>query len=229
MREQFCTACGEALHAENRFCTRCGRARTDTQAPEAVRFGGRPRGPHRWVVSGLVAATALVASAHVGASLVSGGSPSTPPPPTISAGESPYPAATSSAAPGPTARVSVGEALNQIVARDAATVSSLTGAWVPQVSSKRVGLEVNGVIYDQEAILVDHLQLRGHYPDAVLLKSDRFATFSSTGFFVTVVSATFTTPDAANAWCDRAGLPADACFAKRLATPAGGGPSTVPR
>ncbi|PVZ04557.1 hypothetical protein [Actinomycetospora cinnamomea] len=137
--------------------------------------------------------------------------------------------ATSSAAPEPTAGSSVGETLDQIVARDAATVSSLTGSWVPQVSSKRVGLEADGVVYDQEAILVDHLQLRSRYPDAVLLRSDRFATFSSSGFFVTVVAASFTTPTAANAWCDRAGLPADGCFAKRLATSTGGGPSTVPR
>jgi serine/threonine-protein kinase len=105
-------------------------------------------------------------------------------------------------------------AIDQFATGDRAQVESLSGSWVPQVSTKAAGLEVNGVVFDWRMTLSDHEQLRSRY-DAIVLRSGDF-NYAKAGFYVTVVPTAYSTPEEANGWCDSQGIGADDCFAKRI-------------
>jgi serine/threonine-protein kinase len=107
--------------------------------------------------------------------------------------------------------------------------ASLNGTWLPQLSSKRTGMTVNGTYYDDAAILADHVALRSAYPDARLVWSGDWVTFSAPDFWVTMLAEPFATAAGANAWCDAQGIGRDDCFAKRLSTVGPGDGNTVPR
>jgi hypothetical protein len=112
---------------------------------------------------------------------------------------------------------------------DRATAEQLVGTWVPQVSSKALGMNPDRRSFTEAAILADHDVWASRFPDVVLLRSDDYSTFVGAGYWVTIVARPFATAGAANAWCDAQGIPADDCFAKLLshtATPTG---STVHR
>jgi serine/threonine-protein kinase len=106
---------------------------------------------------------------------------------------------------------------------------SLNGSWLPQLSSKRVGMTVRGTHYDEAAILADHLALRSAYPDARLVWSGDWVTFSAPDFWVTMLAEPFAAAAGANGWCDAQGIGRDDCFAKRLSTVGPGDGNTVPR
>ncbi|MGI8939459.1 MAG: zinc ribbon domain-containing protein [Iamia sp.] len=107
--------------------------------------------------------------------------------------------------------------------------SDLVGFWVPQISSKRVGLEADGIVYDDAAMLSDHQGWRNRFPDARLVRSDDYSTFEAPDFWVTVVDVGFSSPESANAWCDQNGLSPNDCFAKLLSHTTGPVGSTVSR
>lgn len=93
------------------------------------------------------------------------------------------------------------------------------GYWVPQLSSKKVGLVANGITYDEQAIWRDHANIRTDIPGATLAWSGDYVTFSSPDFWVTIVpSASSDSPDVVNQWCANRRLDADRCFAKRIGT-----------
>ncbi|MFJ6671983.1 zinc ribbon domain-containing protein [Actinosynnema sp. NPDC091369] len=106
--------------------------------------------------------------------------------------------------------------LDAQVAADRAAVESLVDRWVPQLSSKRVGLVVHGVRFTHEDIWRDFQLTEARYPNALLLSSADFVSFDSGDFWVTVVPHTYATGAEANAWCDRERIGPDDCFAKRL-------------
>lgn len=108
--------------------------------------------------------------------------------------------------------------LLDIQAADSATVASIPdGAWLPQISSKQVGLVVNGVTFGDQEILDDHQALRAAYPGVVLLWSGDFKTFVYPDFWVTLVASQVTdAPEPVLAWCAQQGLDNDHCYAKRL-------------
>ncbi|HEX2298901.1 MAG TPA: hypothetical protein VHH34_10355, partial [Pseudonocardiaceae bacterium] len=91
----------------------------------------------------------------------------------------------------------------------------LAEQWVPQLSSKQLGLVVDGMTYHYTDILNDHLGLRSAY-NARLVWSGDWSSFGKDDFYVTVASVPFSTPEAANAWCDGQGIDPENCFAKRL-------------
>lgn len=107
--------------------------------------------------------------------------------------------------------------LSERAERDRPAAASLTGAWVPQISSKRSGMTVNGTVYDDVAIAEHVAELTEHYPGALLVRSSDYASFTAPGLWVVLVDASFPEAEGANAWCDAAGLGPDDCFAKRLA------------
>lgn len=113
-----------------------------------------------------------------------------------------------------------GEALRaQLTADRAAMAAVPAGDWVPQLSSKRVGLVADGVTYSDETIWADHRNLRGRFPGAALIWSGDYATFAGQDFWVTVMPpAASNSPDTANAWCDEQGFEPDDCYAKRIST-----------
>ena len=82
---------------------------------------------------------------------------------------------------------------------------SLADRWVPQISSKRLGIVAEGTVWNNAKILSEHLQLRAQFPEARLLWSGDWSTFDADArdFWVTIAGDTF--PDAAGAlaWCTR--------------------------
>jgi serine/threonine-protein kinase len=120
--------------------------------------------------------------------------------------------------------------LRALAASDLPTLRNGTeGAWVAQLGSKRPGMVVGGIYYDDSAILEDHLALRSSYSDVRLVWSGDWATFSAPDFWVTLVSTPYRTPEEANAWCDDHGIPPDGCYAKRVSTTGAGDGNTRPR
>lgn len=114
--------------------------------------------------------------------------------------------------------VDASAALQQHVAADRAAIANIPdGYWVPQLSSKRLGLLPDGVTYTTESILADHQQLRGAYSGVALLWSGDYPTFDSDSFWVTVVASQYSNSSAdALAWCDSQGLDRHHCYAKRI-------------
>ena len=106
---------------------------------------------------------------------------------------------------------------------------SFDGVWLPQLSSKRVGMMVDGWYYDDAAILADHLALRSSYGNVRLVWSGDWVTFSAPDFWVTLVAEPFASPEGANAWCDSHGIGREDCYAKRLSTTGSGDGNTRPR
>jgi hypothetical protein len=115
------------------------------------------------------------------------------------------------------------------VAHDHAVAEGMVGSWVPQLSSKSVGLVVHGVTYDYPAIMDDFRRLQGNYPDAVMVDSGDYSNFSRKGFFVTLKAETFASADLANAWCDQQGFAPEDCHAGRLTHTGGPAGNSKPR
>jgi hypothetical protein len=109
--------------------------------------------------------------------------------------------------------------LRAIAAGDRSYVASyFTDTWVPQISSKRVGLEAEGTVWDNAQILEEHLRLREQYPDVRLLWSGDWSTFDSRNFWVTIVG--LESPDYTDVlgWCRDQGFDRNHCFAKMVST-----------
>jgi len=97
-------------------------------------------------------------------------------------------------------------------------VRSLTIGWVPQISSKRVGLQAAGKTWTNADILDEHLDLRQRFPNARLVWSGDWTTFSQPDFWVTVVGPSKRFPFEANSWCEAQGFAVDDCFAKFISS-----------
>ena len=74
-------------------------------------------------------------------------------------------AATESPAVGTPASSSPDTQLRAVASSDSAAVEGLAGSWVPQLSSKRPGLVVDGQTDDAAAILAEHQALRSAHPE----------------------------------------------------------------
>ena len=109
--------------------------------------------------------------------------------------------------------------LKELRDSDLPTVQSgIANRWVPQVSSKRVGLVAEGKAWTNADILRDHLARRQRFSGARLVWSGQWTTFSAPDFWVTVVGPSLPTAADANRWCDSNGFAADDCFAKFIST-----------
>ncbi len=112
------------------------------------------------------------------------------------------------------------EALRRIAAEDSAGVAALD--WTAQLSSKKPGTYDDGMVYDSyDDILALHLQLRGRYPDSLLLFStDWPGTYAgrSRGYWVTVSGTSEQTTEPVLAWCRDEGRGPGDCWAVRPST-----------
>jgi hypothetical protein len=153
------------------------------------------------------------------------------PTPVPSAAPSTTPTASAPPSSGPTTAPTAAPAdlLRQQLDADAATVESLVGKWIPQLSSKREGDVVAGTRIDAAAVLADFQAWQEKVPNSVLTRSERFTSFRGRNYYVTLAAQPFDTPEAANAWCVTQGLAPDDCFAKRLSHSEGPSGNTRPR
>lgn len=119
----------------------------------------------------------------------------------------------------PDAETAGGNQLRAIAASDKPMVlATIADTWVPQLSSKRLGLVAEGRAWTHAAILAEHQQFRQTYPGVRLLWSGDWSTFSNDNFWVTVAGPTFPTAEGALAWCRSGGFDRDHCFAKLIST-----------
>jgi hypothetical protein len=108
-------------------------------------------------------------------------------------------------------------ALNDIVAADRSYIDAhLLEVWQPQLSSKRPGLYYDGIIWQANDIVREHMQLRQRYPNARLVWSGDWPVYSTKNWWITVSGISMPDGPSANAWCAREGYDADHCFAKML-------------
>jgi hypothetical protein len=119
--------------------------------------------------------------------------------------------------------------LRSEVDRDRDRVESVTGYWVPQLSSKRDGTVDGGIRYDDATILDHYRGLAAQYPGAALLYSGDWPVFKGDDYWVVVVAQPFSSAAQANAWCDDQGFGADDCLAKSLSHSGGPAGTTVNR
>ncbi|MFI5587804.1 hypothetical protein ACIA5G_22325 [Amycolatopsis sp. NPDC051758] len=129
----------------------------------------------------------------------------------------------------PTDESSAQQLLETQVTNDRPLAEALTGSWVPQLSSKKLGLVADGTTYDHRAIWADFTNLRARYPDALLLWSGDYSSFRLTNFWVTVVPRSSSSGASANSWCDGEGIDKDGCYAKLITHTGGYADSTVLR
>lgn len=91
---------------------------------------------------------------------------------------------------------------------------SIANRWVPQISSKKAGIEVDGKTLTSADVLRDHLALREKFSGVRLVSSGQWTTFNAPDWWVTVIGNPKLAPADANGWCDSQGLGVDDCFAK---------------
>jgi hypothetical protein len=167
-----------------------------------------------------LAAAAIIIGAGIGGALLMWPPDAAPSNAELAASRPPTTAPSSAAEPA---------TLSQQAAADADTVRGLAGQWVPQLSAESTELVVDGVRYDEARILANFRELHATFPEAALLRSDDYRSFTRPGYWVVVLARSFDDAAAANAWCDRQGLDPDACFAKRLSRTSGPKGNTVTR
>jgi len=101
--------------------------------------------------------------------------------------------------------------LRALAAQDEPNVeASLIDQWVPQISAKKAGLEVNGHVYSIDDVLRNHLEFRQRYPDVRLVWSGDFTSFMFGDFWVTVVGEVYASGDEANGWMHKESRPTTA-------------------
>jgi hypothetical protein len=123
-----------------------------------------------------------------------------------------------------------GAALTELSRSDYAAVrASVANRWVPQISSKKLGLFTDGITYANADILRDHLNLRQRYEGVRLIWSGNWTTFSGPEWWVTVVGTPSDSAATANGWCDAHNIDSWNCLAKYVSDTVGPDGTTVVR
>ena len=92
---------------------------------------------------------------------------------------------------------------------------------MPQLSSKKEGLEAEGKTWSLADIVEEHEQLREDFPRIKLLWSGDWNSFQAGDFWVTVVGIGYTYKEDALNWCASNGFDTDHCYAKKITTTGG--------
>lgn len=253
----YCGGCGHPLRVDAQFCGHCGgpaagsgllTAQAPVPAgrptrpvpPPAPPQPGWPAGPPAAPVAaprrqripwraGLAAAAVLatVTGVVLFVNRPDGEANGTalPESPTVATA----PAVPTGVAPSRPAAAPSGADLDRQVAADRAAAERVVGSWVPQLSSRRVGMVIDGETVDADAIARDFAASRGQFAESVLVRSQDYSSFREAGYLVTLVALPFSSAEAANAWCESAGRGPDDCFAKRLSHTDGPTGNTVHR
>jgi serine/threonine protein kinase len=108
-------------------------------------------------------------------------------------------------------------ALRELADSDIGIVrSQLAERWVPQISSKRVGLVTDGITYANADILRNHLELRQRYDGVRLVYSGNWSSIEGSDWWVTLVGSPSSDAATANAWCSSQNIDSWNCVAKLI-------------
>ena len=130
-----------------------------------------------------LAAAAIIIGAGIGGALLMWPPDAAPSNAELAASRPPTTAPSSAAAEPAT--------LSQQAAADADTVRGLAGQWVPQLSAESTEIVVGGVRYDEARILANFRELHATFPEAALLRSDDYRSFTRPGYWVVVLARSF--------------------------------------
>jgi serine/threonine-protein kinase len=122
---------------------------------------------------------------------------------------------------------SAAEWLDGELTRDRATAEGLVDSWVPQLAAMRIGSVVDGTWIDHDAVRARLDEIRRRFPDALLVWSSDYSSFTLADHYVVVASRWFGNGSDAIGWCVQQSLPAEDCFAKRLSHSEGPDETTV--
>lgn len=119
--------------------------------------------------------------------------------------------------------------LERLVAADEARVDSqMLDRWIPQVSSKQVGLEADGIVYDYAAILDHFTMLEASLGDLMIIDSADYPSFELQGWYVGLAAESFGSSDGALGWCASHGMAdRNLCFAKLVSRTTPYNPATT--
>jgi hypothetical protein len=110
--------------------------------------------------------------------------------------------------------------INDTVAADRPAVEALLDQWVPQISSKAVGVSDPrdlwwpSVPYTNTLILQAYQRWRARYPTALLLDSSSYSNYLP-GYWVVIIGQGFPTAGSVISWCQQQALTDDDCDATR--------------
>lgn len=120
---------------------------------------------------------------------------------------------------GSSAEAAAAAALRDIANSDRQWITrEVENRWIPQLSSKKEGLVAEGITWSSSDILREHLELRQRFPQARLMWSGEWSTFSYPDWWVTAVAIPHASGQDANNWCSANRFDADHCFAKIVST-----------
>jgi hypothetical protein len=108
----------------------------------------------------------------------------------------------------------------QAAADDPVVRSQMATVWTPQLSSKFLGLEAEGMVWTAQDIWQHYRSLKVRYAQAVLIDSTRWPSYTATQqFWVVGANTPFAQPEGALSWCAQEGWDGDNCFAKYIGMP----------
>jgi hypothetical protein len=93
-----------------------------------------------------------------------------------------------------------GKTLMARVESDRSRVEAIVDVWVPILSQKWIGLEADGILYDEDRILELDEELRLNY-GTLLLWSGDYSSFPRSDIWAHVVPSAFPTKEGALDWC----------------------------
>lgn len=236
---RFCPACGTpAAVPDDEVTVPSGKALPPLPpAPDPVDLASAPAKGRstagspstRWILAGgaalvLVLLTVLVVVASSGGDGEAGAptttterpGPTIAPATTVPAGGQERSTPTSAPAAPVNREEEARQEIERLVADGEQRVGSgMLDRWIPQISSKQVGLAADGIVYDNQAILDHFTQLRQRFGDLIVVNSSDFSTFELDGWYVALAPQSFGTSQEALGWCASNGMPTrNECFAK---------------
>jgi len=231
-----CSTCGRELRPQAKFCGYCGTsAGKFSPKPQDIPVVSGPTSQRRPkpITLLVVTAVAVVAAAGVTTFALTRGThtaqPDTTAPVLIPATTTQPQTSKEIPRTSVTSSQPIEEDLRRLTSQDSDVAENLVGHWVPQLSSKSLGLVVGATTYDYPAIMADFQSLHDRFPDAIMVNSSDFNNFSRKNFWVTLKASVFTTADAVNNWCDEQNFAREDCHASRLTHTGGPAGNSKPR
>lgn len=120
-----------------------------------------------------------------------------------------------SSSPTSTATNANSSSIERLLLQDRQLASSLVDYWVPMISQKWNGLEVDGKVFDQFEIFLLDQELRSRYGSIVVWSGD-YSSFFRSDMWVHIIPRKYLTAEEALDWCRNSDLTRENCGAKLL-------------
>jgi hypothetical protein len=108
-----------------------------------------------------------------------------------------------------------GSSIESLLANDRRVATSLVDYWVPMISQKWEGLEVDGKVFDQFEVMSLDQELRYRYGSIVVWSGD-YSSFFRSDMWVHIIPRKYVTSEEALNWCRNSDLTRENCGAKLL-------------